>query len=312
MKIIFLDRKTLGDDVDLSGFERFGEVKIYDMTSPEEAPERVKDADILVVNKVPVNEQTCGGAKKLQLICEAATGTNNLDKDFLARRGIPWRNVGGYSTESVVQHTFAMLFYLFEHVPYYDHYVKSGEYMRSDCFTHFAATFHELAGKRWGIIGLGTIGSRVAQVAQAFGCRVQYYSASGHNHNLLYDQVDLDTLLATSDIISIHTALTDATYHLINQKTLGKMKKSAYLINVGRGPIIDEKALVDALNEGQIAGAGLDVLDKEPMEEASPFWNVKNKDNLLITPHVAWGTVEARQRLMKKVEKQVEEFLRYK
>ncbi len=192
MKIVFLDRKTIGEDLDLSGFDRFGEVVMYDFSAPEEVAGRIGDADIIVLNKTGINEQSVGEAPNLKLVCVTATGTNNLDKDFLARRGIEWRNVAGYSTETVAQHTFALLFYLFEHLGYYDSYVKSGKYAGDRLFTHFEQNFHELAGKKWGIIGLGAIGHRVAAIASAFGGAVSYYSTSGRNHDSEVKEVSFD------------------------------------------------------------------------------------------------------------------------
>ena len=308
MKIVFLDRKTIGEDIDLSGFERFGEVVIYDYSSSEEVPSRVEDADVIVLNKVLVNEATIGNAKQLKLVCVTATGTNNLDKDYLASRGIEWRNVAGYSTEAVAQHTFSLAFYLLEHLSYYDDYVKSEKYVNDRMFTHFERHFHEISGKTWGIIGLGAIGRRVAEIAKCFGANVIYYSTSGRNHSDIYKEVDFDTLLSTSDIISIHAPLDENTMHLIDKTALSKMKKSAILINVGRGPIIVEKDLADALECGQIAAAGLDVLDVEPMSPENPLGRVKDSTKLLITPHIAWAAVEARQRLMKIIEGQIEEW----
>ena len=308
MKIVFLDRKTIGEDIDLSGFDRFGEVVIYDYSAPEEVPARVEDADIIVLNKVPVNEATVGAAKNLKLVCVTATGTNNLDKDYLASRGIEWRNVAGYSTEAVAQHTFAMALHLFEHLSYYDYYVKNEKYVNDRMFTHFEMHFNEITGKTWGIIGLGAIGSRVAEIAKCFGAEVIYYSTSGRNHSDIYKEVDFETLLSTSDIISIHAPLDENTLHLIDKVALEKMKKSAILVNVGRGPIIVEKDLADALECGQIAAAGLDVLDVEPMSPENPLLRIKDSTKLLITPHIAWAAVEARQRLMKIIEGQIDEW----
>ena len=310
MKIVFLERKTIGEDIDLSSFERFGEVVIYDYSAPDEVPARVEDADIIVLNKVPVNEATIGTAKQLRLVCVTATGTNNLDKDYLASRGIEWRNVAGYSTEAVAQHTFSLAFYLLEHLSYYDEYVKSEKYVNDRMFTHFEKHFHEISGKTWGIIGLGAIGSRVAEIAKLFGANVIYYSTSGRNHSDIYKEVDFDTLLSTSDVVSIHAPLDENTMHLIDKAALSKMKKNAILINVGRGPIIVEKDLADALECGQIAAAGLDVLDVEPMSPENPLVRIKDSTKLLITPHSAGAAVEARQRLMKIIEGQVDEFLK--
>ena len=309
IKIVFLDRKTIGDDLDLSGFNRLGEVVMYDFSDPEEVPDRVRDADVIVLNKTRIDESTIGTAEKLKLVCVTATGTNNLDKDYLARKGIEWRNVAGYSTETVAQHTFALLFYLFEHLPYYDEYVKSGKYAGDRLFTHFAKNFHELSGKTWGIIGFGAIGHRVAEIAKAFGCEVQYYSTSGKNHDSTIKEVSFKELLRTSDIISIHAPLNSDTQGLINMDALKEMKKSAILLNLGRGPIVCEEDLCKALDEGMIAGAGLDVLSVEPMEKNSPFLTMKNRDRIFITPHIAWASVEARVRLMEIIEEQIKEYV---
>lgn len=308
MKIVFLDAKTLGDDIDYTGFEQMGEVVRYPFTSTEEAPDRVKDADVLVVNKVLVNRRTISSAENLKLVCVTATGTNNLDKDYLAERGIAWRNVAGYSTESVAQHTFAILFYLMENLRYYDDYVKEGRYINDRIFTHFAKTFHELNGMTWGILGLGAIGRRVADIAGMFGAKVIYYSASGAPAQEGYHQVDFDTLLSESDILSIHAPLNEYTEGLMDAEAFRKMKSSAIFLNLGRGPIINESDLAAALNAGEISAAGLDVLCAEPMSKENPLLDVHDKDRLFITPHIAWATVEARQRLMKIIEGQIREF----
>lgn len=311
MKIVFLDAKTIGEDIDLSGFDELGEVVKYGFSTAEEARERSKDADVLVLNKVQVNEQTIGAAKHLKLVCVTATGTNNLDKEYLAKQGIEWRNVAGYSTESVAQHTFAMLFYLLEKLPYYDNYVKSEKYVNDVSFTHFAKAFHELSGKTYGIIGLGNIGRRVADIAKAFGCHVIYYSTSGRNSQPGYERVSFDELLERSDIVSIHAPLDENTLGLMNQKAFAKMKSSAILLNVGRGPIINEADLAEALNNRTIAAAGLDVLSVEPMQPENPLRGIKDSERLLITPHIAWAGVEARMRLMDIILNQVKEFFAF-
>ena len=308
MKIVFLDAKTLGDDIDYTGFEQMGEGVRYPFSSTEEAPDRVKDADVLVVNKVLVNRRTISSAENLKLVCVTATGTNNLDKDYHAERGIAWHNVAGYSTESVAQHTFAFLFYLMENLRYYDDYVKEGRYINDRIFTHFAKTFHELNGMTWGILGLGAIGRRVADIAGMFGAKVIYYSASGAPAQEGYHQVDFDTLLSESDILSIHAPLNEYTEGLMDAEAFRKMKSSAILLNLGRGPIINESDLAAALNAGEISAAGLDVLCAEPMSKENPLLDVHDKDRLFITPHIAWATVEARQRLMKIIEGQIREF----
>ena len=308
MKIVFLDVKTIGEDIDLSAFDTLGEVVKYPFSTTEEALERTKDADVIILNKVEINEKSIGNAKHLKLVCVTATGTNNLDKDYLAQRGIEWRNVAGYSTESVAQHTFALVLFLLEKLNYYDNYVKSEKYVGDVTFTHFANVFHELCGKTWGIVGLGNIGKRVADIAKLFGCRVVYYSTSGKNRNQDYEQVGLDELLAISDIVSVHAPLDENTKGLFDKNAFEKMKQTAIFINVGRGPIVVEQDLADALNEGKIAGAGLDVLAVEPMREDNPLRQIKDSDKLIITPHIAWASIEARTRLMNTICGQIKEF----
>ena len=311
MKIVFLDVKTIGEDIDLSGFDSLGEVVKYGFSAPEEIPERVKDADVIVLNKPQINEATIGKAPNLKLVCVTGTGTNHLDKDFLARRGIAWRNVAGYSTESVAQHTFAMLFYLLEKLAFYDNYVKSEEYVNDTLFKHFSEQWNQVCGKTWGIIGLGNIGRRVADIAKAFGAKVIYYSTSGKNDQEGYTRVDLDTLLQESDIVSVHAPLNEDTEGLMNKEAFAKMKSNAIFLNVGRGAIVVEQDLADALNEGKIAAAGLDVLCKEPMSEDNPLRLIKNSRKLIITPHIAWVSVEARTNLMNTIIEQIKEFFAF-
>ena len=309
MKLVFLDTKTIGEDIDLSAYYALGEVVKYGFSTLEEIPERVKDADVLIVNKIAINEQTIGNAKNLKLVCVTATGTNNLDKEYLKKRGIAWRNVAGYSTESVTQHTFALLFYLLEKIRYYDDYVKDEKYINDTVFTHFAEHFNEVNGKTWGIIGLGTIGRRVADIAKAFGARVIYYSASGSPAQEGYEQVDFETLLTTSDIVSVHAPLNEYTKDLMDREAFAKMKKTAIFLNLGRGPIVVEQDLYEALETGEIAAAGLDVLCEEPMSETNPLAKIKDSKKLIITPHIAWASVEARNRLMQIIVEQIREFL---
>lgn len=308
MKIVFLDAKTIGDDIDLSDYDTLGEVVKYDFSTSEEVPARAADADVLVLNKIQVNEQTIGTARNLKLVCVTATGTNNLDKDYLAKRNIAWRNVAGYSTESVAQHTFAMLFYLLEKLRYYDDYVKDGRYVNDTIFTHFAEHFFQISGKTWGIIGLGNIGKKVADIAKAFGANVIYYSTSGKNIQDGYTRVDFDTLLTSSDIISVHAPLTPETEGLMNAEAFSKMKPSAVFLNLGRGPIVVEKDLADALEEGKLAAAGLDVLCIEPMSADNPLLRIQDSKKLLITPHIAWASVEARTNLMNIILKQIQDW----
>lgn len=309
MRIVILEAESLGFDVDLSAFHSLGDVTVYDRTLYDETPERVIDADIIVVNKVLMNEGSLSKAKNLKLIALTATGTNNIDFKYMNEQGITVTNVKGYSTDSVVQHTFAMLFYIYEKLAYYDEYVKTGQYAKSPIFSFFGYTFHELSGKRWGIIGLGEIGQKVAKTAGCFGCDIVYYSTSGKNNNNEYNRLTLDELLRTSDIISIHAPLNEETKYLIGDKELSIMKKNAILINVGRGAIIDQDALYEALIKDKIAGAALDVLEYEPILPDNPLLNIKDSTKLLITPHIAWASVEARRRCAEEVIKNIEAFI---
>lgn len=306
-KIVMLERENVGDDLDLSMFDELGELTVYARTLPEEIPERIRDAEIVILNKMPMNEATLKDAKNLRLLCVTATGTDNVDIPYCESRGIQVKNVKGYSTASVVQHTFAMFFYLYEKLPYYDKYVKDGLYTECPIFTHFAEVFHELEGKVWGIVGLGEIGKKVASVASAFGCKVIYYSTSGKNNCPEYQQVSFEELLQTADVISIHAPLNDVTRNLFTYESFRKMKPEAYLVNVGRGPIVNTEDLYRALEENLIAGAALDVLEKEPMDPANPLLKIKDSKKLLITPHIAWATREARQRLMEGVYRNIKE-----
>lgn len=309
MKIVIMEANTLGSDIDLSIFQELGEVVIYGESNPSENARRIVDADVVIANKITMNADILDTAKKLRLICLTATGTNNIDFAYTNTHHITVANVKGYSTQSVVQHTFALLFYVYEKLSFYDHYVKSGEYTRSDIFSNFDMKFHELAGKTWGIIGLGEIGRSVAAIANLFGCRVIYYSTSGKNQNSDYERVDFKTLLATSDIVSIHAPLNEQTQDLISEEALNQMKPSAVLLNLGRGPIVNQEALSKALLENRIAGAGLDVLTVEPMAADNPLLKVQDSTKLIITPHIAWATVEARQRCAKEVFLNIKAFL---
>lgn len=309
MKLVVLEKMSLGFDIDISFYEEFGEVIYYDNTSVDEIADRIADADIVIANKVSLNVETIGGASKLKLICETATGYNNVDIDYCRKNGIRVTNAVGYSTPIVAQHTFAMALYLLEKLPVYDKYVKNGDYEKAPMFTCFEPYFTELEGKTWGIIGLGNIGRKVAEIAKVFGCRVIFYSASGRNDTTDFEKVDFDTLLSESDVLSLHCPLTDRTRNIINAEALAKMKKTAILLNVARGPVVDEQALYDALTTGQIAAAGLDVLVKEPITADNPLARIKDSTKLLITPHMAWASREARIRCAREVYLNIKSFL---
>lgn len=310
MKIVILEADSLGQDMVFTPFEALGEVVIYRSTTADEMEEKTKDADVIVANKVPICESTIGKAQNLKLVCLTATGFNNLDGDYLKKRGIAAYNVAGYSTNGVAQHTFALLFYILEKLNYYDNYVKCGEYARGTCFSHFGQNFFELDGKTWGIIGLGAIGNRVAQIAKAFGCHIICYSASGKKYNTEYEQVSLDELLSRSDILSVHAPLNGYTENLMTLEKFRKMKKSAIFLNLARGAIVNEPDLYTALTEGSIAGAGLDVLCKEPMDPENPLLKIQDSNKLIITPHIAWAAKETRFRVVDEVVKNIQRFQR--
>lgn len=309
MKLVVLERNSVGTDVDVSCFERYGEVDYYPNTVAENTAERVKDADIVIANKAPMNEATLKDAPNVKLICLFATGFDSVDLAYCRSRGIKVANVVNYSTAAVVQHTLLLALALEEKLAFYDDYVKSGTYASQDRFSNFDRAFGELAGKTWGIVGMGNIGRGVARVAQALGCKVIFYSASGKSSCTEYERVEFDRLLAQSDILSLHCPLSDRTRGLINKEAFARMKKSAILVNVARGPVVDTQALYDALTKGQIAAAGLDVLEKEPISKDNPLGKIKDSTKLIITPHMAWASREARTRLVDEVMKNIQAFL---
>ncbi len=308
-KICILDAMTLGEEMDLSVFQVYGELFIYDLTAPEDVVERIKDCEIIITNKVVLDRLNLQHAPKVKLICVTATGTNNIDLAYARANKITVTNAAGYSTHSVVQHTFAMLFYLLESLRYYDLYVKSGQYAESKIFTHLARPFYELYRKTWGIIGLGTIGREVADIARGFGCNIIYYSTSGKNSNPDYTRTELEELLETSDIVSIHAPLNEQTRNLLNYNQLRRMKSQAILLNLGRGSIVNETDLARILDEGVIRGAALDVLEQEPINGENPLLKIREPERLLVTPHIAWASREARETLLREVVKNIESYL---
>lgn len=307
MKIVFLDAATLGDSP-LDEIAALGELVTWPASTPAEALERVGDCDVLIVNKIRVTDALLDRAPRLRLICEAATGVNNIDLEAAARRGIDVRNVAGYATESVVQCTFAHLLSLAGHAPYFDDCVKSGRYSAGSLFCDISHPTLELAGKTMGIIGMGTIGTRVAAAATAFGMKVIYFSTSGTAHNHDYPSVPLDTLLERADVVSIHAPLNARTQGLIGAEQFRRMKPTAFLINVGRGGIVDEAALAQAVDAGEIAGAGLDVFATEPLPAGSPLLQVRHPERFRFTPHTAWASREALGRLVHQIAENIQSF----
>ncbi|MBK1972029.1 D-2-hydroxyacid dehydrogenase [Campylobacter sp. 2018MI35] len=306
MKIVCLDAKTLGN-YDLSIFNDFGEFKSYETTKKDEVIERLKEADVAMINKIIIDKEVIDNTN-LKLILETATGVNNIDVAYANSKGIKVKNVEAYSTKSVVQHTFALLFSFLNQIIYYDKWCKEQKWIKSPIFTDFSKILHSLEGKKYGIIGLGTIGKEVAKIANSFGADVCYYSTSGLNHNNDYISLDLDTLLSTCDIISIHAPLNDKTYNLIDYEKMKLLKDDAILINVGRGGIINEQDLAKIIDEKGIR-VGLDVLEKEPMIQDHPLLKIKNIQNLILTPHIAWASEEAINNLMKKVYENLKEWI---
>ncbi|MGN0249596.1 MAG: D-2-hydroxyacid dehydrogenase [Lachnospiraceae bacterium] len=308
MNIVVLEQNSIGLDIDLTIYKEFGNVTYYGNTVHEVA-ERIKDADIVIANKARLDEESMKDAPNVKLICEFATGYDNVDLEYCKKRGIAVANVVDYSTPAVAQHTFAMALYLLERLPYYDNYVKSGIYASQDRFSNFDKPFLELEGKRWGIVGLGNIGKKTAKIAKAFGCEVVYYSVTGKNSNQEYKRVEFDELLETCDFISVHCPLSDLTKNLIDYSAMKKMKKTAILLNVARGPVINNADLYRALTEGEIYAAGLDVLEKEPITDENPLSKIKDSEKLIITPHMAWASTESRTRLAVEVYENIKAFL---
>ena len=308
MHIVLLDAKTLGDDLDLSTLEQFGTLTSYETTSEEETVERIEIADIVITNKVLITANMMEQAPRLKLICIAATGMNNVDLEAAKFKNIVVKNVAGYSTKSVVQHTFSMALYLLEKMAYYDAVVKNDTWSTSGLFTDVSHPFYEISGKSWGIIGLGAIGQEVAKIAEAFGAEVSYYSTSGKNLHHAYPHKSLEFLLRDCDIISIHAPLNDDTYDLINENNLPFLKDNAILLNLGRGGIVNETDLAFELDRRELY-AGLDVLETEPISLENRLNEVKHTERLLITPHIAWTSIEARKKLLDGIVKNIKDFL---
>ena len=309
MKIAFLDVATVGEVPNKDEIKKLGEYVEYPVTAPEQRIERLADVDVAIVNKVVIDRDVMSACPNLKLICVAATGTNNIDLACATEKHILVRNVAGYSTDSVAQVTFALILELITRTHYYNEYIFSGKYSSSNLFTHFGTPFRELSGKQFGIIGLGAIGKRVATVAEAFGAHVSYYSASGNRQNVPYPCLGLEDLLRNADIVSVHAPLNDRTENLIGSRQLALMKPTALLVNVGRGGIVDETALAEALDTDVIAGAGLDVYAREPLSANHPLLSVRKKEKLLLLPHIAWASVEARTTLIHRIAENIKDFI---
>ena len=300
MKIVFLDAGTMGTS-SLAPIESQGELVAWPNSTPEESVARVSDCDVLIVNKIKVNDRLLDTAPRLRLVCEAGTGINNIDVDACERRGVLVRNVAGYSTDSVVQETFMHILNLLGNGAYFDEVVKSGAYSRSGLFTDYSRPFIEMTGKTLGVIGLGAIGSKVARIGTAFGMKVVYYSTSGTSHSTEYPSVPLERLMRESDVISVHAPYNERTAGLVGEKELRMMKPKAIIVNMGRGGIVVEDALAKVIDEGVIGGAGLDVYSVEPIPADHPLLHTRHPERLSLTPHVAWASIEARERLIQSI-----------
>ena len=307
MKISILDASTLGDDLDLSVFNAVGEVSIYQTTAPAELPLHSAGADVLVLNKVKINEETLPNPGSVKLICIAATGFDNVSQEYCKKHGIALCNVSGYSTNSVAQVTVAMVLNLMCHLPEYNAYVEDGSYTKSGIQNRLVPAYNELCGKKWGLVGCGGIGSAVARVAEAFGCEVCVCKKTPHNS---YVNMDIDTLMRECDIISVHTPLNDETRNLINKDRIFSMKNSAVFVNVARGAVADEGALAEAIKQKRIAALGIDVYSAEPFPADHPFNEIMHLDNVCFTPHMAWGAYESRKRCMDEIILNIKAFLK--
>ncbi len=305
LNIVMLDTSTLGGDIKFSMFDRFGTVYEYEKTDEESVAERICEADVIIVNKIRLNETNLCNAKRLKLICVTATGYDNIDVKYCRRQGIAVCNVKGYSTESVAQVTLSMALSLVNNLSYFDRYVKDGRYTNSGTQNKVEPVFHEMNTMTWGVIGLGSIGKRVAELAESFGCRVLAYKRTDDPQ---YNCVPIDKLCAESDIISIHLPLNEGTREIINKERISKMKKNAIVINAARGAVVDERALTEAIRCGKLGGLGIDVYSYEPMSEDSPYCGITACDNVIFTPHMAWGAYEARVRCMEEIAENIDAF----
>jgi glycerate dehydrogenase len=305
MKIVILDSGTLGADIDLEPIKALGDVTEHKFTAPDEVAERLADAEVAVLNKVKLNEGNLAGAKKLRLICVAATGYDNIDIDFCRANGIAVCNVPGYSTDSVAQLSVSMALSLVTHLDEFRAFVHSGEYSRSGSANRLEPVYHEIAGQTWGVVGGGGIGSKVAEIAKALGCRVLLCRRKPEDR---YEAADIDRICREFDIISLHVPLTDETRGMISRERIDSMKDGVVIVNTARGAVCDEEAIADAVISGKIGALGCDVYSKEPFGEDHPFSAILDRPNVCLTPHMAWGSYEARQRCVRRMAENITEF----
>lgn len=307
LNICVLDAATLGEDLDLSPLSRVGQVRVFATSAPEEVAERLVDCDIVLINKIKLGAHNLKWATRLKLICVAATGYDNIDVAYCRTHGIGVANVVGYSTNNVSQLTVAMALSLITHLPTYNRITADGSYTRGGVANCLTPAYHEIAGKTWGIAGYGNIGGAVGRVAAALGCRVLAYKRTPVQDVTC---VDLETLCRESDILSIHLPLNDSTRGIFDAAHIAMLKPGAIVINVARGAVTDETALAEALESGRIGGLGVDVYSTEPFPEEHPFYRLRGRDNVCLTPHMAWGSIEARCRCLEEIVLNMEAFLR--
>jgi glycerate dehydrogenase len=307
MKIVFLDASTLGKDVDLSIYKKFGELTVFGTTSEAEFAEHVADSDVIITNKLKVGRHNLPACKNVKLICVTATGFDNIDTEYCKENGIAVCNVVGYSTQNVAQLTVAMVLSLYCHLTEYNRSVSDGSYTRGGVANILKPVYHEVFGKTWGIVGYGNIGKQVGAVAKAFGCRVLVYKRTPIEGE---ECVDIDTLCKESDIITVHTPLNDGTRGLISRERIAMMKKDAILVNVARGAVCDEEAVANAIIDGKLGGVGIDVYSKEPFGEDHPMARIAGRDNVILTPHMAWGSYEARVRCCEEIALNIESYIK--
>lgn len=305
MKITVLDASTLGADIKLDGLASLGELTTFSSTTPEQTQAHCAGSDVLVLNKVKINESTLPDTTGIKLICITATGFDNVDLDYCRKKMIGVCNVVGYSTDSVAQTTVASVLYLFNHMPEFTRHVREGNYTSEGVANCLTPVFREISGKTWGIVGCGNIGAKVANVAEALGCRVIVNKRTPSEE---FENVDIDTLCRESDIISIHTPLSESTRGLINKEKISLMKKSVIISNVARGAVTDEEAITEAVLKGRIAGFATDVYSAEPFPCDHPFNKIKHLDNVCLTPHMAWGASEARARCIDEICENIKAF----
>ena len=304
MNITVFDRASIGTDLDYDALSAYGNVTVFDISTPDEVKARLQGCEVALINKVKLSAEVLAYADALKLICIFATGYDNIDVAYCREKGIGVCNVVGYSTESVAQLTVAMALNLCSHLSAYTSAVQSGWYSRQSSPNLLVPVYGELCGKTWGIVGYGNIGKKVGEIAKAFGCKVLAYKRNPDSDEC----VDLETLLRQSDIISLHTPLNAESRGMIGQEQIDMMEKKPLVINVARGAVWDEAAIAKALTDGKIKGLGCDVFSTEPFPAEHPFFAIKDHPAVCLTPHMAWASAEARARCLSEICMNIEAF----